>query len=134
MSETAAVTQEKVARSLRRRYWAERRFRAYGLAAVLLGIGFVVFLFATIVGQGVSVFRQTYVQLDVFFDPAVIDPAGTRKPADLAAADYKSLVSAALRERFPAVEGRKASRELARLVSSGGAFELQRLEIGRAHV
>jgi phosphate transport system permease protein len=127
MSDTAVETQEKVASSLRRRYWAERRFRAYGLAAVLLGVGFVVFLFATIVGQGVSVFRQAYVKVEVFFDPAVIDPAGTRKPADLAGADYQSLVRAALRERFPQVEGRKASRELTRLMSSDAAFELQRL-------
>jgi phosphate transport system permease protein len=126
MSETAAQTQEKVARSLRRRYWAERRFRAYGLTAVLLGIGFVVFLFTTIVGQGVSVFRQAYVQLEVFFDPQVIDPAGARNLADLAGADYQSLVRAALRERFPQVEGRRASRELTRLVSSDGAFELQK--------
>jgi phosphate transport system permease protein len=116
MSDTAAQTQDKVARSLRRRYWAERRFRAYGLAAVLLGVGFVVFLFATIVGQGVSVFRQAYVQLEVFFDPAVVESG-----------DYQALVRASLKERFPQVEGRKASRELTRLVSSGGAFELQRL-------
>ena len=116
MSDTAARTQEKVARSLRRRYWAERRFRAYGLAAVLLGIAFVVFLFATIVGQGVSVFRQAYVQLEVFFDPALVDSG-----------DYQALVRAALRARFPQVEGRRATRELTRLMSSDAAFELQAL-------
>lgn len=123
---TAAEAQEKVARSLRRRYWAERRFRGYGLGAVLLAIAFVVFLLATIVGEGVSVFRQTYIQLDVYFDPAVIDPAGTRKPSDLASADYQALVRAALRERFPQVEGRSATRELSRLVSNDAPFALRR--------
>ena len=39
---TAQETQELVARSLRRRYWAEKRFRAYGVLAVLFGIAFVV--------------------------------------------------------------------------------------------
>ncbi|HVY83441.1 MAG TPA: phosphate ABC transporter permease PstA [Steroidobacteraceae bacterium] len=118
-------TQERVAKSLRRRYWAERRFRLYGILAVLFGIAFVVFLFATIVMQGASVFRQSYVKLDVFYDPAIIDPAGTRKPNDIRDADYQALVRAALKERFPEVEGRKAVRDLARLVSSGAAFDLR---------
>jgi phosphate transport system permease protein len=126
---TAAETQEKVARSLRRRYWAERRFRAYGLTAVLLGVAFVFFLFATIVGRGASVFRQAYVQLTVHFDPATVDPTGSRRPADLAGADYQALVRDALRERFPEVEGRRAVRQLTRLVSSGAAFELQRMVV-----
>ncbi|MGQ0836142.1 MAG: phosphate ABC transporter permease PstA [Gammaproteobacteria bacterium] len=123
---TAAETQERVGRSLRRRYWAERRFRAYGLLAVLLGVVFVVFLFTAIISRGASVFRQAYVQLDVFYDPAVIDPAGTRNAADLAAADYQAVVRSSLRDRFPQVEGRQASRELTRLVSSDAAFELRR--------
>jgi phosphate transport system permease protein len=122
---TAQETRDRVARSLRRRYWAERRFRAYGLLAVLFGIAFVVFLFATVIGKGASVFRQSYVQLEVLYDPAVIDPAGTKRPADLMAADYQALIRAALKERFPGVEGRKETRELTRLVSSGAAFDLR---------
>ena len=68
-----------------RRYWAERRFRAYGMTRrAARHRASCVFLFATIIGKGASVFRQAYVQLDVFYDPAIIDPAGTRKPDDLA--------------------------------------------------
>src|SRR5687768_15512113 len=119
---SAAETQKLVSGTLRRRYWAEMRFRAYGLVAVLLGVVFVVFLFASILAQGVSAFRQAYVQLEVFYDPEVIDPAGTREPAALASADYQSLVRESLRQRFPDVEGRRASRELNRLVSSDAAF------------
>ncbi len=122
---SAKETQEKVARTLNRRYWAERRFRAYGLIAVLLGLAFVVFLFATIIGQGVSVFRQAYIQLPVYYDAEIIDPAGARKREDLLAADYQALVRAALREKFPSVEGRRQTRELTRLMSTGAAFELQ---------
>ena len=119
-------TQEKVARSLRRRYRAERRFRAYGIAAVMLGVAFVVFLFSTIIVQGVSAFRQTYAKLEIFYDPALIDPSGTRDPAMLAMGDYQALVREALLREFPDVQGRKARRELVRLMSSGAAFELQR--------
>jgi phosphate transport system permease protein len=123
---TAAETQARVRAGLARRYRAERRFRAYGLAAVALGIAFVVFLFGTVLSQGLSVLRQAYVQLDITYDPEVIDPAGTRLPDDLAVADYQGLVRAALRERFPEVEGRPALRELYGLVSSAASVELQK--------
>jgi phosphate transport system permease protein len=122
---TPRETQERVARSLRRRYWAERRFRFYGMLAVLFGIAFVVFLFATIFSQGISAFRQAYLKLDVFYDPQVIDPAGTREPETLALADYQAIIRTALRQRFPQVEGRRDTRELMRLVSRGAAFDLR---------
>ncbi len=122
---TAQATQAIVERSLRRRYWAERRFQAYGMLAVLAGVVFVLFLFVTIFANGIGAFRQTQIQLKVYYDPEIIDPAGTRKPEDLAAADYQALVRGALKSYFPDVEGRAATRELTRLVSSGASFELQ---------
>jgi phosphate transport system permease protein len=122
---TPQETQARVARSLRRRYWAERRFQMYGLAAVLLGIVFVLFLFVTIFIKGASTFRQAYVKLDVFYDPQIIDPNGTRKASDIAAADYAAIIRASLKARFPGVEGRKATRELSRLVSGGATFDLR---------
>ena len=122
---TPQQTQERVAKSLRRRYWAERRFQIYGMLAVFFGIVFVVFLFATIFIKGASTFRQSYVKLEVFYDPAIIDPAGTRKPEDIRNADYQAIIRAALKDRFPQVEGRKNVRDLGRLVSGGAAFDLR---------
>jgi phosphate transport system permease protein len=122
---TAAETQALVTRSLARRYRAERRFRFYGLTAVLAGLLFVVFLFGTIFAQGLSVFQQSYVKIEVFYDPEIIDPAGTRNPDDLVTADYQALVRASLKARFPAVEGRRDLRELYGLVSSAASIELQ---------
>jgi phosphate transport system permease protein len=124
-SRTAAATRLLVGKSLRRRAWAERRFRAYGLGAVLLGVLFVFFLFSSIISKGYSAFLQTRVTLDVFFDPAVIDPEGTRQAETLATANYASLVRAALREKFPGAEDRERGRALSALVSSSAAFELQ---------
>jgi phosphate transport system permease protein len=111
---------------LSRRYRAERRFRAYGMAAISVGIAFVLFLFGTVFAQGLSALRQAYVQIDVFYDPEIIDPAGNRDPDDLVVADYQSLVRASLRERFPTVEGRPALRELYGIASSAASVELQR--------
>jgi phosphate transport system permease protein len=125
LTRTPQETQARVAKSIRRRNWAERRFRLYGMLAVFFGIVFVLFLFVTIFLKGASTFQQAYVQLDVFYDPQIIDPSGTRKPEDIANADYAAIVRAALKQRFPQVEGRKAIRDLSRLVSGGATFDLR---------
>jgi len=121
----AAETQARVARGLRRRYRAEARFRAYGILAVLAGVAFVVFLFGTIFSQGASVFRQSYLKLEIRYDANTLDPSGTRRPDDLVTADYQALVRASLRERFPGVEGRASLRKLYALASSAASVELQ---------
>ncbi|MFZ9872679.1 MAG: phosphate ABC transporter permease PstA [Steroidobacteraceae bacterium] len=123
---SAAATQQQVRNSLARRYRAERRFRFYGLAAVSAGIAFVVFLFGTIFAQGLSVFQQSYVKLEVFYDPETLDPSGDRNPDDLVVADYQALIRASLREEFPQVEGRRELRELYGLMSSAASIVLQR--------
>ncbi len=68
----------------RKRNAAERRFRAYGLMAV--GIGFLAFvvLMTSILGNGASAFRQTFVTVEATLDPAILDPKGQRNPDDLA--------------------------------------------------
>ncbi len=123
---TPQETQAIVARGLKRRYWAERRFRSYGFVAIVAALTFLVYLFFVIFSNGLGAFRQAEVKLDIYYDPAVVDPAGTRKPDDFYAADYQALIRAALKKRFPDVEGRAGTRELTRLVSGSSMFELQR--------
>ena len=121
----AHTTQQKVAAGLRRRYRAERRFRAYGLGAVLVGLLFVVFLFYTIISKGYTAFAQTYIQLDIAYDAAVLDPNGTRATEDLEGADYQALIKAALRERFPEVSERAELRKLYGIMSSAAEITLR---------
>src|SRR5262245_57466285 len=96
------------------------------MPALVPALSLLVYLFFVIFSNGMGAFRQTEIQLDVYYDPAIIDPAGTRKPDDLQAADYQALIRASLKKKFPDVEGRAASRELTRLVSGSAAFTLQR--------
>ena len=107
---TPQETQAIVERSLKKRYWAERRFRAYGLAAVAAGMLFLVYLFFVIFSNGLGAFRQTQILVPVFYDPAIIDPSGNRDEAELLAADYAAVIRASLKSRFPDVEGRAATR------------------------
>jgi phosphate transport system permease protein len=125
MSKSVADTRALVERSLRRRYWAERRFRAYGLTAVLLGVLFVFFLFANIVSKGYGAFEQSKITLDVIYDTQLIDPAGTRDPEGLASVNYAVLVRNSLKTLFPDVQARSESRQLYDLVSNSAAQELQ---------
>jgi phosphate transport system permease protein len=122
---TARRTIDVVNASLARRYARERRFRRLGLAAVALGLAFVALLFLDIVGKGATAFQQTFIRLAVTFDAQVIDPEGSRDPAVLARADYQGLIKASLRDAFPDVEGRAATRELYGLVSPAAPYLLR---------
>ncbi len=123
---TSKDTQLLVARSLRRRYRSEWIFRALGIVAVSLGVLAVFGLFGKIFVDGASVFRQSYLTLEVYYDPEIIDPDGGRSPEVLASADYQALIRASLREKFPDVDGRQNLRELYQLISSGSFLSLQR--------
>jgi len=118
---------EAVARGIRRRYRNERVFRALGLAALLIGLGFLAFFFYTLVGNGYTALRQTRIHLDIVLDAAVIDPSATRDPAVLATADYQRLARDALNAMFPAVTSRADLRALFGLLSPGAGIELQQL-------
>ena len=120
---------ECVRGTLARRNRAERRFKNFGRAAVLLGLAFLVLMFVNIIATGYSAFWQTYVKLPVFFDPQVIDPQGAGDPETLGSADYGAVVKASVRSLFPEVKGRRDRRDVAKLVSRGAVFELRRMTL-----
>ncbi|MGH8592239.1 MAG: DUF3333 domain-containing protein [Gammaproteobacteria bacterium] len=108
-----------------RRYARERRFRFFGLVAVVASFVFVGLLFISIIATGYQAIWQTRIRLVVNLDPEIIDPEGSRDPAALSAADYGGLIKSALFEMFPAVTARADKRALTDLVSSGAAFEVR---------
>jgi len=118
-TQAAVRTLDIVKSGLNRRYRAERRFRFYGLSAIVLSIMFLALLFASIVGKGYSAFWQTEIKLDVFFDPAVL-----QKEA-LINADYPALIKAAVQNLFPEVDGRQDRRLLNALISTGAGYQLR---------
>ncbi len=113
----ARSAQQRVEASLVRRQRAERRFHAYGITALTIGLAFVAFLFYTIIEKGHTAFGLTYVRVDVTYAADVIDPAGTRARDDLEGADYQGVLKASLREMFPDVTERPDLRKLYGLVS-----------------
>jgi len=118
-SQKVEKTIDIVNRGLTRRYRSERRFRFYGLSAIIVSLLFLSLLFISIVGKGYLAFQQTFVLLDVFFDPAILHQDA------LASADYQGLIKQSLRKMFPDVTGRQDKRMLYGLISSGASFQLR---------
>ena len=116
---------EIVQAGLKRRYAEERRFRLYGKLAIAAGLLFLTLLFTSIVANGYSAFVQSFIQLEVYFDPETLDPQGTRDLDQLRTANYGGLVKQSLRNAFPDVSDRREKRALYGLVSSGADFELR---------
>jgi len=83
---------------IKRRYAAERRFKAYGLAAIGVGLVFLVALLWTVIGQGYTAFWQTQLRVPVTFSQSVIDPRGVaaKDPSVLRIANYPKLVQDAI--------------------------------------
>lgn len=120
-------TRARVERSLRRRYAAERRFRAYGLFAIFAATIFLFILLGTIVNNALPALLRASIQLTVTFDAEELEIYNVNDPDEVFNGNYDGILKAALRERFPDVSGRNAKRQLYRLVSTGSVYDLQNM-------
>jgi len=118
---------DKIAASLAARHRSEKWFRGIGLAAIAGALGFLALMVLSIGSTGWKAFQQTFIQLEINFDAAVIDPEGKRDPDILARADYQKLGRNALRDLFPDVTGRSDRRSLNDTLSTVAQFELMRM-------
>ena len=122
---TKPSTIDLVNKNLAKRYRAEKRFKAYGVAAILFGLACLVILFTDIIGKGHSAFLQTYVHVEVNYDADALDISNVNDPQQLAIADYSAIVKSALREQFTDAKSRKQRRNLYGLISNGASFTLR---------
>ena len=112
-------------RRLRRRYAAERRFKAYGVVAVGIAMAALAWLLFSIIAQGYQAFVHTHIKLDVFFDAQQLDPTGGGSPEALAGGNYGALYKKALRDRFGDARKRRDRRSLYKLLSQGAEDDLR---------
>ena len=127
MTTSRKNSREIVEAGLGRRRRKEAVFRATGVLATAVGVIFLGVFFATLIFQGASAFKQTFIKLDVVMSESVLAPDGE---LDLAYADFDGLVRDALRKEFPDVSGRGERRELYRLVSVAAGYMLRDLVAG----
>jgi len=107
------------AKRVRRRYAAEARFQAYGLAAIFIAVAVLVSLLGSIIFQGLPAFSQYKVTLDVEI------PADEVDADNLRGANFQALARRALYDRFPNVTARRDKRELAGVLSGGADITLK---------
>ena len=120
---------------IRKRNAAEKRFRLYGLAAVCVGILALIVLMTSILGNGVSAFRQTYVTLNVELLEAKLDKNGNRNIDDIKKVStfgYAPLiqagVEAAIAENGIEIEG-LSGKEAGGIISKEAAAQLRNFVI-----
>ena len=81
---------------------AETRFKAYGIAAITVGLLMLVILLVTIIGRGAGAFQQTFLTLDVQLLEAKLGKKGNRDLADIKKVStfgYAPLMAAALEKK-----------------------------------
>lgn len=115
-------TRKIVEAGLARRHRKERLFQALGLLATTVGVVFLAVFFASLIGDGASAFRQTFMQLDIEIREDDLMVAGE---LDLQYADFDGIVRSSLRELFPEVKGRSDRRQLYKLLSNGAGYQLR---------
>lgn len=118
-------TAELVQQSLKRRYRAEKRFHAYGVISIGIGLLALIFLFVEIISKGTGAFRQTYVQMALHFDAEALDLEAGFSEQQLNNANYDAILRSALKQRFPDVSKRRDKRDLKALISVGAAYQLR---------
>lgn len=125
----AKVKHERMQAKLGKRYAKEKRFRAYGIASIVIGLSFLVMLLGTIFAGGWTTFYATEIRLTVNYDPDAIGVYDMEDKTQLQYANWNALIQNSLRDRFPEVSGRSDYRQLFNLVSSVAGYDLKdRLE------
>ncbi len=127
-TEERTITQV-VEASIKRRYAREKRFRLYGLIAILASLSFLAMLITTITYRGLPAFTQTFIKLDVTLDQQTLGVNDQPDIAELRKANYSGTIKNSLLTLFPDVKKRNDKKALYKLVSKGGQYELQRLVI-----
>ena len=112
----------------RKRNAAEKRFRAYGVVAIVIGLSFLAALLFTIVKNGTPAFTQTYINVDVVLDENILDKPGNRDLEDISKVTtfgYTPIIGRALVEATEGIETDVSDRDLVKMVSASAGAQLR---------
>lgn len=111
MTDTTAKvkTIDLVNKNLNKRYRAEKRFRAYGVASICFGLLCLLFLFSNILGKGTRGFFYHYMPLEVNLSAEDLGISDANDLDQILAANYSKVVKDAVYKLFD-VSSRKQKR------------------------
>jgi phosphate transport system permease protein len=104
---------------LKKRYAAEKRFRFYGVAALLITTLFLAYLLLDIVRKGWPAFFEHKATIAVTLDPSKLDAV---TPAN---SDFAALVKDSWRAQFPDMTSRADKKQLNGLLSQDASEDLK---------
>jgi phosphate transport system permease protein len=111
---------------LRKRYAAERRFKVYGMMAILFAGFFIIFLVSDILIKGLPSFREHKLTLRLTSTQDLIATGGKTDRESLMQGDWMAVVRASIREQFPEVTSRgQRSKFYNELISLSGGDDLR---------
>lgn len=127
MSHGSLFTQDPKTRA---RNAAEKRFRAYGMTAIVLALLALVWLLISIFSAGLPSFRQTSMSYPVTLDAAVLDKDGSKEPAKLEKVTtiaYGKLLAKSLEAELAAqgIPSDLKTKDLAKMISEESAATLR---------
>jgi len=120
---TANTNTEIIRAGIARRYRAEKRFKIYGLVAIMSGIIFLVFLLGVTFSNAYTALQQTYIALDINLSAADFD--NDLSALSISSANYQAIIKKSLLEKFPGVSKRKEKKALYALISGGAQYNLR---------
>jgi len=132
MTDTAIAAPRRAADNdalVAKRYRAERRFKAYGIAAIAVTAIFLVLLFSDILGKGLPAFFENRATLSVKVDQTAIDPQNSKDPKVIRAGDFDGPIRESFRALFPEVTSRADRKQLLGLLSSGAADDFRAMVV-----
>ena len=115
----------------KKRNAAEKRFRAYGIAAIATGLVFLVILLVSIVWNGIPAFTQTFITLQIELPEDKLDKSGTRDievMKKVSTFGYSPLVDAALvktLEEHGVANPFEKAKDLGKMLSASAAADVR---------
>ncbi|MFQ1702610.1 phosphate ABC transporter permease PstA [Loktanella agnita] len=116
----------------RKRNAAETRFKAYGIAAISVGLLFLLTLVWTIVHNGIPAFTQTFINLEVELVAEKLDKNGERNIDDIKKVStfgYNPLIKEALIAATAGIESDVSEGDLTKMLSSSAAAQVRNFVI-----
>jgi phosphate transport system permease protein len=115
---------------LKRRHRSEALFRFFGVAAITIGLAFLVILLFSVISKGYTAFVQTSITVPVEFTAEIIDKDNKRAtdPRVLVSANYPVVArNAVARALGVSLDDKAAMREIGKFVSDGSRATLREI-------
>ncbi len=113
-----------------RRQRAEKRFRAYGMTAIVIALSMLAVLLVSIVSQGAGAYRQAFIELTIDLPEDKLDKSGVRDPEvmrKVTTIGYAPLLNAALSARVAelGIETTLSEKMMGDLISKDAPADLR---------